>query len=228
VKNRLGGKVNDVVLATVAGALRRYLRAHRTSLAGLDFRVVVPINTRPAAAAAELGNRVVPTLARLPLEVRDPRQRLRIVAETTQALKAAKQVHAIELFEDLSNWAAAAPLSELVRRVTRWWAGNLIVTNVPGPPFPLYLLGARLLEGYPFVPMMANQALGIALLSYAGALYWGFNADRDAVADLHDLVDCFTAAFTELKEAAGMTTAAPVRARRVRSTRARPTGTRRR
>jgi len=224
VKNRLGGKVNDVVLATVAGALGRYLRTHRRSLAGLDFRVVVPINTRPAAAVAELGNRVVPTLACLPLEVRDPAQRLRLVAETTQAPEAAKQVHAIEVFEDFSNWAAAAPLAELVRRVTRWWAGNLIVTNVPGPPFPLYLLGARLLEGYPFVPMMANQALGIALLSYDGALYWGFNADRDGVADLHELVACFEAAFAELKQAAGMTTTRPAPSRRARSAGAQPHG----
>jgi diacylglycerol O-acyltransferase len=202
VKNQLGGKVNDVVLATVAGGVRRYLQAHRTPINGLDFRVVMPINTRPASAVGELGNRVVPTLAPLPLQIRDPRERLRVIAKTTQALKASKQVHAIELFEDVSNWADAALLAELVRRVTRWWAGNLIVTNVPGPEVPLYLLGARLLEGYPFVPMMANQALGIALLSYAGRLYWGFNADWDAIADLHDLVECFIDEFAELKSAA--------------------------
>jgi WS/DGAT/MGAT family acyltransferase len=207
VKNRLGGKVNDVVLATVAGAIRRYLRAHRTSVDGLDFRVVVPINRRPAAAASELGNRVVPTLVRLPLEIRDPCERLRVIAELTRALKTSKQVHAVELFEDIANWADAAVLAELVRRATRWWAGNLIVTDVPGSPVPLYLLGARLLEGYPFVPMMANQALGIALLSYAGGLYWGFNADWDAIADLHDLVECFVDAFTELKKIAARTTA---------------------
>ena len=203
VKNGLGGKVNDVVLATVAGAVRRYLQAHRTPVDGLDFRVVVPINTRPPTAFGDLGNRVVPTLARLPLEIRDPRERLRLIAQTTQALKASKQIHAIELFEDMANWADAALLSALVRRTTRWWAGNLIVTDVPGPQLPLYLLGARLLEGYPFVPMMANQALGIALLSYAGGLYWGFNADWDAISDLHDLVECFGAAFADLKKAAG-------------------------
>jgi len=204
VKNRLGGKVNDVVLATVAGAIRRYLRAHQMPVNRLDFRVVVPINTRPLSALSDLGNRVVPTLARLPLEIRDPRERLRVIAETTQALKASKQVHAIEFFEDVSNWGDAALLAELVRRVTRWWAGNLIVTDVPGPQLPLYLLGAPLLEGYPFVPMMANQGLGIALLSYAGGLYWGFNADWDAIDDLHDLVGYFTAEFAELKRVAGV------------------------
>ena len=138
IKNRLGGTVNDVVLATVTGAMRRYLRAHRTPLAGLDFRVVVPIGRHAAAGTGGLGNRVVPTLLRLPLEIREPRRRLRAVAETTRGLKASKQVHAIELFEDVANWADTPLLSELVRRATRWWAGNLIVTNVPGPQLPLY------------------------------------------------------------------------------------------
>jgi diacylglycerol O-acyltransferase len=211
VKNRLGGKVNDVVLATVAGAVRRYLQAHRTSVHDLDFRVVVPINRRPPSAVGELGNRVVPMLARLPVELRDPRERLRVIAETTPALKGSKEVYAIELFEEMSNWADAALLSGLVRRVTRWWAGNLIVTNIPGPQVPLYCLGARLLECYPYVPMMANQALNVAVLSYAGALHWGFNADWDAIADLHDLVKCFTDEFAELKKVAERTKAGHAR-----------------
>jgi WS/DGAT/MGAT family acyltransferase len=217
VKNRLGCKVNDVVLATVAGAVRRYLRAHRKSVEGLDFRVIVPVNARPPSAAGDLGNRVVPTLARLPLEIRDAGERLRVIGKTTRALKGSKQVHAVELFEDVSNWADAALLSEVVRRLTRWWAGNLIVTNVAGPPFPLYFLGARLLEGYPFVPMMANQALCIAVLSYDGGLHWGFNADWDAVADLHDLVECFKAEFAELKSVAGKTRTTRGRSRATRA-----------
>jgi WS/DGAT/MGAT family acyltransferase len=216
VKNRLGGTVNDVVLATVAGAVRRYLQAHGTPVNNLDFRVTVPINRRPPSALGELGNRVVPMLARLPVEIRDPRERLRIVAQTAQALKASKEVHAIEFFEEISNWAGAEFLSALVRNVTRWWAGNLIVTNVPGPSFPLYLLGARLLECYPFVPMMANQALNVAVLSYAGGVHWGFNADWDAIADLHDLVECFTDEFAELKRVAARTKVARVKSRRAR------------
>ena len=225
VKNRLDVKVNDVVLATVAGAVRRYLQAHSTPLDGLDFRVVVPINTRPPDAVGALGNRVVPTLARLPLEIDDPRERLRLVADTNHALKASKQVHAIELFEDVSNWSDAALQSEMLRRVTRWWAGNLIVTNVPGPPVPLYFLGARLLEAYPFVPMMANQALCIAVLSYAGGLHWGFNADWDALTDLHDLVECFDESFAELKQVAGHARprrSGPPRARRASKAQGRP------
>jgi diacylglycerol O-acyltransferase len=214
VKNRLGAKVNDVVLATVAGALRRYLRTHGTAVDSLDFRVIVPINRRPPSAAGELGNRVVPPLARLPVDVRDPRERLRIVAETTQHIKTSKQIHAIELFEEVANWADAPLLSGLMRRATRFWAGNLIVTNVPGPQVPLYFLGAQLLEGYPFVPMMANQALNIAVLSYAGGLHWGFNADWDAVPDLHALIDYLTAEFSALKRVASKAQPAPVRSHR--------------
>lgn len=206
VKSRLGGKVNDVVLATVAGAVRRYLQMHHTAVDGLDFRVVVPISRHPLEASTDLGNRVVPTLAPLPLHLGDPLQRLHAVARTTEGLKSSKEVHAVELFEDISNWADARLISELVRRVTRWWAGNLIVTNVPGPQVPLYLLGARLLEGYPYVPMMANQALGIALLSYDGGLYWGFNADWDAITDLESLVQCFVDEFAELKKVAAIST----------------------
>lgn len=204
VKHRLGGKLNDVVLAIVTGAIRRYLEAHATPADGLDFRVVMPINTRTMENAAEFGNRVVPTLVRLPLAIRDPRARIRAIAETTEAIKASRQVHAIEFFEDVANWADAALLSELMRRATRWWSGNLIVTNVPGPQVPLHFLGSRLVECYPYVPMMANQALCVALLSYAGGLYWGFNADRDAISDLHDLVGCFADEAADLARAAGV------------------------
>ena len=144
----------------------------------------------------------MPTLARLPLDIRDPRERLRAVAETTQSLKASKEVHAIELFEDMANWADAPLLSALVRRATRWWAGNLIVTDVPGPQLPLYLLGARLLEGYPFVPMMANQALGSPCSATTVGSTGASTPTGTPIADLHDLVECFVDEFAELTKAA--------------------------
>ncbi|MFN8543645.1 MAG: wax ester/triacylglycerol synthase family O-acyltransferase [Candidatus Binatia bacterium] len=190
VKRGLGAKLNDVVLALVTGALRRYLLAHRVPVGDLDFRVVVPVNTRPIFGGGMEGNRVVPMLARLPLEIADARGRVRHVAETMKALKASRQVEATEVFEDLSNWANAAALSAVVRRATRWWSGNMIVTNIPGPPFPLHLLGAPALECYPVIPLLANQAVSAAILSYAGGLHWGINSDWDAVPDLHALVEC--------------------------------------
>jgi WS/DGAT/MGAT family acyltransferase len=202
VRRRLGGKLNDVVLAALAGALRRYFLARQVPLGGLDFRVVVPVSTRTVLDSSAPGNRVVPLLARLPLDNCQARGRLRQVVETTRSLKESKQVEAVELFEDLSNWASAEMLSALVRRATRWWSGNLIVTNVPGPPAPLYLLGARAVECYPMIPLLASQAVSMAILSYAGGLYWTLSSDRDAVPDLHELVACIADELAALEEAA--------------------------
>jgi WS/DGAT/MGAT family acyltransferase len=202
VRRRLGGKLNDVVLAMVAGALRRYLLAHDVALDGLEFRIVIPVNTRSDLEQGASGNRVVPLLARLPLENADVRGRLRQVIDTTQALKESHQVEAVELFEDLSNWASAELLSALVRRTTPWWSGNMIVTNVPGPPLPLHMLGARVLECYPMIPLLANQAVSIAILSYAGGLFCSLNSDRDALPDLHALTGCIDDELAALEEAA--------------------------
>jgi diacylglycerol O-acyltransferase len=91
-----------------------------------------------------------------------------------------------------------------MRMAVRQRSFNLIVTNVPGPPLPLYLLGAPLLESYPVVPLYRNQALGIALFSYCGGLYWGLNSDWDRVPDLHDLVGDLAASFEELCKSAGL------------------------
>ena len=94
----------------------------------------------------------------------------------------------VEFFEKLSDRTLTS-LFLLFARLATWQRSfNVIVTNVPGPQFPVYLVGARMLEIYPLVPLATNQALGIALFSYDGGLYWGFNADWDALPDLHDLV----------------------------------------
>jgi WS/DGAT/MGAT family acyltransferase len=190
VKNRLGGKINDVILALVAGAVRRHLAAHGSSAKELlDFRVIVPFDTRALGGMeGDFGNRVVPTLARLPLELETPRARYEAIRHSTRAIKASGQVKGLMRLEDLANLAVVAPLAAILRATTRYWAGNLIVTNVPGPPMPHYFLGARMLACYPIVPILGNQALGIALFSYAGGLYFGFHADREAVPDLRDLV----------------------------------------
>lgn len=188
IKNRAGVSLNDVLLAVVAGAARSYLAAHDLTPGDLDFRVVVPFSTRSDAAREGLGNRIAPVLVRLPLECPRPLDRLRRVAAETRALKQSGQVHAVEVLAELSDWADAALLSAVARRITRWWAGNMIVTNIPGPAIPLYFDGARVLECYPCVPILSNQSVSIAVVSYAGKLYWGFNADWDAVPDLHELV----------------------------------------
>jgi WS/DGAT/MGAT family acyltransferase len=202
VKRRLGGTVNDVVLATVAGAMRRYLRKHGVALGGLDYRVFCPVSVRPQEGADALGNRVVMLIAALPLAERDPRRRLARVIETTRALKTSRVPRGSELIEEIADWTTTSLVTETIRMTTRMRVFNLIVTNVPGPPMPLFLLGAPVLGAIPLVPLYENQALGMALLSYAGALHWGLTSDWDRVSDLHDVAVALAESFEELCSAA--------------------------
>jgi diacylglycerol O-acyltransferase len=201
VKTRLGGTVNDVVLATVVGALRRFLPRHQLPLEDIDFRALIPVSVRAAAERGHLGNKVAQMLARLPLDERDPYRRLQRVTEVTTRLKQSRQIEASELLEEFSDWAGSGLLTQMMRLGAQRRMFNVVVTNVPGPPVPLYLLGARLLEPYPSVPLFSNQALGIALFSYLDGLYWGVSADWDVVPDLHDFVEGLAESFTELVDA---------------------------
>jgi diacylglycerol O-acyltransferase / wax synthase len=203
VKTRLGGTVNDVVLATVAGALRRFLRRRKVPLSGLDFRVAIPVNVRSADDLHTLGNRTSVWLTSLPLAERDARRRLAQICATTASLKRAGGAAGTDVLMRLANWTGPAGVALGVRLAERMSPYNLIVTNVPGPQFPLYLLDARLLRAYPLVPLFENQGLGIALFSYDGHLCWGLNADRDLVPDLQRLADDLTESFAELQAAAG-------------------------
>ncbi len=206
IKNRLGGSINDVVLATVAGAVRRFLQRRGVPLRGIDFRVAAPVNMRGPDDRAP-GNRVSVWLLSLPIQEHDPRRRLARVCTATTALKQSRQALGTDLLMQVADWAGPAMVTLGTRFASRMQPYNLIVTNVPGPQVPLYTLGARLLEAYPEVPLFDSQALGIALFSYAGQLCWGFNADRDLLPDLSKFVDDVRSAFTELQAAA-----APLRA----------------
>jgi diacylglycerol O-acyltransferase len=198
VKNQLGGTVNDVVLATAVGAMRRYLAGRGLSPSPLDFRVLIPVSLRSQTERGSLGNRVAQMVAALPLGEDQPRRIYQRVVEATQAVKHSHQVEATEMIEEFSDWTATAVLTQLVRFAAKRRPYNLVVTNVPGPPVPLYLLGARLLHSYPMVPLFSNQALGIALFSYTDSLYWGINADWDALPDLHDFADAIERGFEDL------------------------------
>ena len=188
-----GAKINDVVLTCVAGAVRHYLREHHRAedpwIGHLDFRAFVPVSTRRESQQGSLGNRVSMVVASLPVDEADPHERLRRVVAETRKLKTSGQAAGAEAFEELSDWTAPS----LITRLSRMAAGrrifNLVVTNVPGPGVPVYLDEARMLACYPLVPLYEDQALGIALVSYDGGLYWGFNSCWDAMVDLHDLVE---------------------------------------
>jgi WS/DGAT/MGAT family acyltransferase len=201
VKNRLGGTVNDVVLATVTSALRRFLRKRGEDVDHLDFRAMIPVNIRNPDEAGRGGNRVSMVAARLPLEVHDSRKRLQRVIDTTRAIKASRQAQGVEVLEEVSELGLTALFARLARLTALTRPFNVVVTNVPGPQFPVYLLGAQMLAAYPLVPLYRNQTLGIALFSYDGGLYWGLNADWDRVPDLHELAELLALEFEALRKA---------------------------
>jgi diacylglycerol O-acyltransferase / wax synthase len=192
-----GGKVNDVALAIVAGAVRRFLLARGVPLAGLDFRVMVPVSVRTSADGATAGNRVSNMLVSLPIGEAEPRCRLLRVIEATVQAKLSKQSESAELLIHFADWAGLFIPSAVARGAAQRVA-NAVVTNVPGPTAPIYMAESRLLETYPAVPLAERQALGIALQSYNGRLYWGLLADRDALPDLHTFATAIDLEFEEL------------------------------
>ena len=202
VKNQLGGTLNDVVLAVVSGALRRFLRARGLRVEDIDFRAMIPVNIRSDRQRESLGNQISMMVARLPLDEADPRRRLQRVSEATRELKGSRQALGVKTLEDISDWTLTTLFSAFARLSARSRPYNVVVTNVPGPQFPTYFLGAQMRSVYPLVPLNKNQALGIALFSYNDGLYWGLNADWDALPDLHDLVEAIDGEFGRLREAA--------------------------
>lgn len=200
VKTRLGGTVNDVAVACVAGAMRRYFEQHGLETKDLDIRAFLPVSTRTESQRGRLGNRVSFLVASLPVDEPDPRRRIQRVIEETRELKSSSEAQGTEMLENVSDWTAPALLSGITKLAASRRAYNLVVTNVPGLPMPVYFNGAKMLESYPLVPLFENQALGIALTSYDGRLFWGFNADWDVLVDLHDFVGAIDQEFETLRK----------------------------
>jgi WS/DGAT/MGAT family acyltransferase len=200
VKKSLGGTVNDVVLATVTGAVRRFLDRRGESLDDIDYRVVIPVNMRSETGEPELANRVSAYFMALPVSEPDPLRRLERIAEETTRLKTSKAADGIDFFTQLVDRSRSTWLTELgVRFAARVQPYNQIVSNVPGPQFPLYVLGARMLRLFPLPPLFERQGLGTAVMSYDGNVCWGLTADRDSVPDLPALADDVLAAFEDLQ-----------------------------
>jgi WS/DGAT/MGAT family acyltransferase len=192
-----------VVLAVVAGAMRRYLQLSRlTDPDTHQFKVMAPVSVRDPKERGRLGNRVAAWLVPLPLAERDPVKRLHAVREATEALKRRHAALGAQTVTDAIEWLGSTPISLGARLMEQAAPFNLVVTNVPGPREPLYLLGARMLEAHPMVPLMGTLGLGIALFSYGRTLSWGFTADWDLVPDLHELVLAVEREFQRLQERA--------------------------
>lgn len=201
VKDRLGGTLNDVVLATVAGAVRRFLERRDMNCELLDFRVMAPVSVRSMDERGALGNRVSGWIVPMPLGESDARRRLDAIRATTSHLKEAKQAMGAEMLTQVGEWTPTTILSLASRMAARALPFNLVVTNVPGPQVPLYLLGSRMHDNFGFLPLMDGLCLGIVLFSYAGTLCWGFTCDWDLLPDLHDFVLDIQASFKELQDA---------------------------
>ncbi|HEY7564759.1 MAG TPA: wax ester/triacylglycerol synthase family O-acyltransferase [Acidimicrobiia bacterium] len=206
IKQKLGGSVNDIVLAISAGAVRRFLiRERHFDVEGLDFRVMNPVSTRSANQRGALGNQVAMWLVSIQLGESDPVRRLQSIQQETKRLKTTNQALGAATLVELSRGTPLTIIS-LANRVVGPMIRpfNLTVTNVPGPQFPMYLLEARMLANYPIVPLWSQHGLGVALFSYDGKLQWGIHADFDAVPDTDRFAAAIAESTDELLEAAAM------------------------
>jgi diacylglycerol O-acyltransferase len=184
VKNAFGCTVNDVVLAVVAGALRTFLMSRGVQTAGMELRALVPVSVRAQDEHHQLGNRIVAMRGPLPVYIADPLLRLRFVKEAMDGLKESKQALGAEVIAGVQNFAPPTILAQASRLNFSTRLFNLIVTNVPGPQFPLYVLGREMLEAYPVAFLPQHHALAIAIMSYNGQMNFGLLGDFDALADI--------------------------------------------
>jgi diacylglycerol O-acyltransferase / wax synthase len=204
VKDSLGGTLNDVVLAAVSIALGRWLRAHGHDTEGLVLKAMVPVSVRADIERGALGNRVAAMWAPLPVGVEDPAECLEQIRLAMEDIKHSGQAVGAQVLTSLAGFAPPTILSQAARLQARQRYFNLVVTNVPGPQFPLYLLGRRLRALYPVVPLARRQALGIAVMSYDGHLGFGLLGDYDALPDLDAIAQELERAIRLLARAAGV------------------------
>jgi len=202
IKNALGGTVNDVVLTVVSGALRRWLRARGVKTEGLELRALVPVSIRASDEHGQLGNRIAAVRGPLPVYVEDPVRRLQAVRESMGDVKGSKQALGAEVISRFNDFAPPTLLAQASRLNFSTRLFNLIVTNVPGPQLPLYVLGRELEDVFPVAFLPENHALAIAIMSYNHGIGFGLLSDYDAMDDVELIVDGIKASIAELGEAA--------------------------
>jgi WS/DGAT/MGAT family acyltransferase len=198
VKNHFGGTVNDVVLAVCTGGLRRLLTGRGERVDGLDIRAMVPVSVRADAARGSLGNQVASIWAPLPVWEADPVLRLELIGERMKDLKSSGQAVGAQVLTSLGEWTPPTIVAQASRLMARQRAFNLVITNVPGPQFPLYSMGRQMEEVFPVVPLAENTTIGIALLSYNGTIGFGLHGDYDTAPDLAVLAEGVEKSIAEL------------------------------
>ena len=202
IKNELGGTVNDVVLAAVTGGLRRLLLGRGDDLPSAGLRAMVPVNVRTAGEQLALGNKITSLFVHLPVIEPEPMRRYQLTVGGAEDLKAGTQGQGAATLVSLTGMAPPAVHSLLARALFASRLFNVTVTNVPGPQQQLYAFGARMERVLPLVPLAADHAVGVAVVSYAGRLFFGLNADERAVPDLDVLRDGIEDSLAELGEIA--------------------------
>ncbi len=202
IKNALGGTVNDVVLAVVTGSLRNWLHRRGVRTEGLELRALVPVSIRAADEQGNLGNRIALMRGPLPVYIEDPVRRLRMISEEMEGLKRSKQALGAEVISRFNDFAPPTLLAQASRINFTTRLFNLIVTNVPGPQIPLYVLGRELEEVFPVAFLPQNHALAVAIMSYNGKVGFGLLGDYDAMEDIEAIGDGINESLTELEEAA--------------------------
>ncbi len=201
VKNGLGGTVNDVFLAAVAGALQRWLQTRGVRTEGMELRGLVPVSIRAKDQQNQLGNQIAALRGPLPVYAEDPVERFQIVRDAMQGVKESKQALGAEVISGLEDFAPPTILAVAARLNFSTRLFNLIVTNVPGPQFPLYLMGREMRQIVPVAFLPQNHALAIAAMSYNGKLDFGLLGDYDAMPDLAELAGYLQEALAELVSA---------------------------
>jgi diacylglycerol O-acyltransferase / wax synthase len=202
VKDALGGTVNDVVLAVVAGALREWLRGRGIRTEGLELRAQVPVSIRASDEHGQLGNRLAVMRAPLPVYIADPVRRLEAVSQAMKGLKQSKQALGAEVISRFNDFAPPTLLAQAARINFSTRLFNLTVTNVPGPQVPLYVLGRELEDIFPIGFLPPNQALFVAIMSYNGGINFGLLADYDSMDDVDVIASGIETAIAELVDAA--------------------------
>jgi diacylglycerol O-acyltransferase len=187
IKRALGGTVNDIVLAVTAGALQRWLRSRGLRTEGLELRALVPVSIRARDEHHQLGNRLAAMRAPLPVYVEDPVARLRVVRRAMDGLKESKQAVGAEVLAGMQALAPPTILAQASRLNFSTRLFNLLVTNVPGPQFPLYVLGRRLRDLFPVAFLPKRHGLAVAIMSYDGGMDFGLLGDYDAMPDLDEV-----------------------------------------
>jgi diacylglycerol O-acyltransferase / wax synthase len=209
VKDALGGTVNDVVLAVVTGGVRDWLHGRGIRTEGLELRAQVPVSIRAEDERGQLGNRLAAMRAPLPVYIADPVRRLQTVTRAMQGLKQSNQALGAEVITRFNDFAPPTLLAQAVRINFSTRLFNLVVTNVPGPQIPLYVLGRELEDIFPVGFLPPHQALFVAIMSYNGGINFGLLADYDSIDDVEVIAEGIERSIAELADAAAAASQEP-------------------